>query len=119
MIQIEYRREGQINAASAQFGAHHETASGSRVGGTHGAGAWIVVSHSLPELSQYAHGRQKRKAIGLEALHAPTFVIHHDGQIPAYVFYLATQGAELLAVAPVACKQNHATHHRMAQARDV
>jgi hypothetical protein len=56
------------------------------------------------------------EAIGFEALHAATFVVNADEQIFAHLLNLSTQAAELLAVLPVACKQNNATNQWMFEA---
>lgn len=56
------------------------------------------------------------EAVGLEALHAPAFVIHTDQRIGPQFFDLAAQFGQLLAVAPIATKQNHAAHQWVAQA---
>ena len=56
------------------------------------------------------------EAIGFEALHAAAFMVNADQQIRAHAFDLAAQCSKLLAVLPVACKQNHATHQRVFEA---
>ena len=66
---------------------------------------------------QRGHRRQMRKAIGFKALHAPAFVVHGNQQIGAHSFDGGALLDQLRAALPVACKQNHAAHQRVRQAR--
>jgi hypothetical protein len=60
-----------------------------------------------------------RETIGAEALHAPALVVHADQEILAHVLHLRAKVRQLLAVLPVARKQDHAAHQRMRQAAAV
>ena len=57
-----------------------------------------------------------REAVGLEALHAATLVVHANQQVFAHFFDLGAQGAELSAVFPVAGKQDQPACQRMLEA---
>ena len=59
------------------------------------------------------------EAIGAKALHPPTLVVHTNQSIRAHTLDVIAQGRELLAVCPVAGKQDHAATQRVRQAATV
>jgi hypothetical protein len=50
------------------------------------------------------------KTVSLETLHAPAFVVHTNEQVGSQFFDTATQRSELLAVLPIASKQDETAH---------
>jgi len=54
--------------------------------------------------------------IGLETLHAATFVIDANEQIVTHIFYVTAQAGQLFAIAPVAGKQNDTANQRVFEA---
>ena len=107
-IKVEHRREAEINAAGAQFGTQHITASGGGVGRGH-----LVVD---PLRAQGAHRRQVRQAVGAKTLHPAAFMIDADQQVITQGLDLGAQLAELLAVFPVAGEQDDAAGQRVLEA---
>jgi len=111
VVEVQHRREAEVYAAGTQLGAQHVTAGGGGVGGGE-----LVLD---PALAQRAHGRQLGKAIAAKALHAPAFMVHADQEVFAHAFNLGAEVAELLAVFPVAGKQDDAASQRMPEAAAV
>ncbi|KAI1697461.1 hypothetical protein Ddc_19680 [Ditylenchus destructor] len=62
MVQVQHRRESEIDAAGAQLQRQHQAGRGGRLHGAH------RVLH--PQLAERAHRRQRGEAVGAEALHA-------------------------------------------------
>ena len=71
VVEVEHRREAEVDAAGAQLGAEHVAGGGRGVGGTHRR----LRIHSSPSARI---GRQVREAVGAEALHAAAFVVDAD-----------------------------------------
>ena len=110
-IEVKNGREAEVNAAAAQLGGQHVTASCGGVGRCQ-----LVLN---PQLAQGAHWRQVGKAIGFKALHAPTFMVNANQQVFANGFDRSAQGCELRAVFPVTGKQNDAAREWVFQAAAV
>jgi hypothetical protein len=71
VVEIEHRREAEIDAASAQLGGQHIARGRCRVQGARGI--------AVPQRADRAHRRQHGKSMA-EALHAATFVVDGDQQ---------------------------------------
>ena len=108
VVQIEHGREAQVHAAGAQLGAQHIAHGRGRVRGRH------RVAHPL--LTQPAHGRQVREAVGAKALHAPTFMVHADQQVRPDRLGLSHQRGQLAPVNPMPGEQDHAAGQGVGQA---
>ena len=110
-IEIEHRREAEVDAAGAQLGGQHEAAGGGGIGGAQ------RVAHPL--LAEHAHRRQVGEPIGAKALHAAAFVVDADQHVRADRLDLGGEFGELVAVLPVAPEQNQPAGQRMPQAATV
>ncbi len=111
MVEVEHRREAEVDAAGAQLGAEHVA------GGCGGIGGGQRILH--PHLAKHAHRRQVREAVGAEALHAPAFVVDADEQVGPDRLDLRGELDEGAPVGPVAREQDHAAHQRMREAAAV
>ena len=111
VVEVEHRREAEVDAAGAQFGAEHVAGGGGGVGG-----AQRVVH---PQFAQGAHRRQVREAVGAEALHAAAFVVDADQHVGAHVLDGGGELGELAPVLPVAREQDQAAGERVLQAAAV
>ena len=110
-IEIEHRREAEVDAAGAQLGGQHEAAGGGRVGGTQ------RVGHPL--LAEHAHRRQVGETVGAKALHAAAFVVDADQQVWPQRLDLGGEFGELVTVQPVAREQDQPASERMPQTTPV
>jgi hypothetical protein len=111
VIEIEHRREGEIDAAGAQLTGQHIAAGPRR-----GECAQRVLH---PQLSQHAHGGQVREAVAGEALHATALVVDGNQHIGADRLDLGRQRGELGAALEVAREQDQATGQRVLEAMAV
>ncbi len=111
VVEVQHRREAEVHAAGAQLGAQHIAAGGGGVGGRQ-----LVLD---PEFTQRPHGRQVGEAVRFEALHAAAFMVDANQQVIAHAFDVGAQAAQLLAVLPVAAKQNDAAGQRVLEAAAV
>ena len=108
-VQIEHRRERQIDAAGGQLAGEHPA---DLFGGGFGGFAPLFVPH----FAQRGHGRQAGEAVD-KALDAAAFVIDGDNQLGrAQRFDVGGERFELLDVLEVAAKQNHAADGGIEQA---
>jgi hypothetical protein len=122
MVEVENRREAEVDAAGAQLGAEHVASGARRVQRTHRAyastrAAGAAVVH--PELAEHAHRRQVGEAVAAKALDATAFVIDADEQVVADRFHLGGKLGELLPVTPVAREEDEAAGERMLEAATV
>ena len=118
-VQVQHRREAQVDAARAQLGGHHVAGRGGGVGGGHRAVAGRAVAVVHPALAVDVHRRQVREAVGTEALHAAAFVVDAHEQVGPDRLHLRHQLGDLLAVDPVAAEQDRAAGERMREAAPV
>ncbi len=110
-IEIEHRRETQVDAAGAQLGAEHMADCGCRIGGIE------CVDH--PALAEHAHRRQVREAVAAEALHPATLVVDAHQHVRPLGLDLCDELGELAPVLPVAREQDQPAGQRVAQATPV
>ena len=103
IVEIEHRRETEVDTASTQFGSQDVARRGCNLGGQQ----HILV----PKLAQPAHGRQHGEAIGAKALHAPAFMIDRDEEVLAHGTNRIGQRGELRAIFEVPCEQDDAARH--------
>ena len=87
VIEIEHRREAEIDAVCAQLARNGRTDIESRCARRHR----ILV----PSSPQRSHRRQRREFIAAKALHAPAFVIDADEQFRPQCVDRAGQRAQL------------------------
>ena len=104
-VEVEHRREAEIDPDGAQFG-RHQPAAGLR----QAAGALGVLVVDAPE---FADRRQRGKAVA-KALHPPAFVVHRHQQLRlALGVDVAHQRLDLFGRLVVARKQDDAADQRM------
>jgi len=118
-IKVEHRGESQVDPTGTQLAGQHIAAGRGRVGGGHGATALTALAVVEPHVAQTTHGRHVCEAVGLEALHASTLMVHADQDVGAQVLDLRAQGGELHAADPVAGEQDEPASQRMLQAAPV
>ena len=99
VVEVEHRREAEVDAAGAQLGAEHMAGSARRLERAHRAGAAAAGTVVHPHLAEHAHRRQRGEAVGAEALHAAALVVDADEQVGADRLRLGDQLGELAAVA--------------------
>jgi len=116
IVQVQHRGEAQVHTAGPQLGSQHVTTGCGRIRGVQRARVLFRAGRGHPHLSQRPHRRQVGKAIGLESLHAPAFVVDTNQQIGAHFLDVPAQGRELRAVLPIARKQNQAADQRVLEA---
>ena len=116
VVEVEHRREAEVDAAGAQLGAEDVAGGARRFHGAHRAGAAAAVAVVHPHLAEHAHRRQRREAVAAEALDAATLVVDADEQVGADRLDLGDQLGELQAVAPVASEQDDPAGERMGEA---
>ena len=119
VVEVEHRREAEVDAAGAQLGAEHVAGGARRLEGAHGAGAAAGVAVVHPHLAERAHRRQRREAVAAKALDAAAFVVDADEQVGADRLDLGGELGELAAVAPVAREQDEAAGQRMGEAAPI
>ena len=80
VVEVEHRREAEVDAAGAQLGAEHVAGGG---GGSIARMAPVPRAAAVvhPHLAERAHRRQVREAVGAKALHAAAFVVDADQQV--------------------------------------
>lgn len=119
VVEVEHRREAQVDAASAQLGAEHVTGSARCLHRVHRAAAAAEMTVVHPKLAERAHRRQVGEAIGAKALHPAALVVDADEQVLADRLDFSGELGELLAVAPVAREQDDAPSERVLEAAAV
>ena len=115
VVEVEHRREAQVDAAGAQLGGEHVAGRPRRFERAHGAGAGTAVAVVHPHLAEDAHRRQRREAVAAEALDAAALVVDADEQVGADRLHLGDQLGQLEAVAPVAREQDDPAGERMGE----
>ncbi len=108
IVEVEHRRERQVDIAGAQLGRQHIAA------GHRGAGRGQHIA--IPQLAQLRHRRQMGEAVGLAALHAAAFMVNADQHVVAQRANLARQRHQLRARLEVAREQDHAAGQWMRDA---
>ena len=108
VVEVEHRRETQIDAVREQLGGEHVARA------ARGFERCDMVA--LPEAPQAAHRRNAREAIGTKTLHPTAFMIDRDDQRrAAQRMDLGGQRQQLFRVAEVAREQDHAADQRVEQ----
>ena len=108
VVEIEHRREGQVDPASTQLGSERQADLTCR----RNRRLRVVV----PPVAEPAHRRHACKCIAA-TLHAPAFVVDGDQQRwRAQAMNRRAEGCELLRIDIVAGEQDRAADQRMAQA---
>ena len=108
MIEVEHRREAQVDAAGTQLGRQHFTDGA--------CGVTRLIRRARPHLAQHAHRRQAGKPVQ-EALDAPPFVVDRDQQVrAAQRTNLVGQRTQLCDRFEVAPEQDHRADQRVGQA---
>src|SRR5690349_11488208 len=106
-IEIDARRERQVDAMRAEFG-RHEPAHRARE-------RHALLRIDVEFMTDAAQGRQGREA-GAEPLNAAAFLVHgHDERRRTDGMDVGDQPGELVGVGVVAREQDDAAHERMAQ----
>ncbi|CFE02647.1 Uncharacterised protein [Bordetella pertussis] len=109
VVEVQYRREAEIDAAGAQLGGQHVAGLGRQ--------PHRRQRIAVPQLAQFLHGRQRGKAIVAKALHAAALVVHRDQQrLLARLVDGPRQRAQLPAIGEIAREQDHPAHQGVAQA---
>ena len=73
VVEVEHRREAEVDAVCAQFGRQHVAGLARQVPG--------LLRMGVPDLAEAAHRRQACESF-LEALHAAAFVVDADQEPP-------------------------------------
>src|SRR5438128_1880202 len=108
VIQVQHRREAEIDTMRAELGCNH-VADGGRGLARH-------VAVAVPELAEHAHRRDGGEALA-EALHATTLVVDaHRQRRLALALDIGGQLRQLLRVLVVPREENHRSRRRMADA---
>ena len=81
VVEVEHRREAEIDAARAQLGGEHVAARTGRLERAHRAGAAAPARIVHPDLAERAHRRDLGEAVAAEALDAAAFVVDADEQV--------------------------------------
>ena len=119
VVEVEHRREAEVDAAGAQLGGEDVAGRARGLEGAHGAGAAAAGAVVHPHLAEHAHRRQRGEAVAAEALDATAFVVDADEQVGADRLHLGDQLGQLDAVAPVAREQDDAARERMGEAAPI
>ena len=115
MVEVEHRREAEVDAAGAQLGGEHVAGRPRGFERAHGAAAGAAVAVVHPHLAEHAHRRQRREAVAAKALHPAALVVDANEQVAADRLRLGDQLGQLQAVAPVAREQDDAAGERMGE----
>ncbi|MNK95359.1 hypothetical protein D3C87_1155930 [compost metagenome] len=105
MVEIEHRREAQVDVARAQFGRQHVAARNGDLGGRHHI--------AIPQFAESCHRWQMREAIGLGPLYAATFMVDADQHVFAHSANRPRQRGQLGARLEIPREQDHAARQRM------
>ena len=108
VVEVEHRREAQVDAAGTQLGGEHVAEGAGGIGGAH------RVAH--PQLAERARGRQRGEAVAAKALHAAAFVVGADEAVGADRLHLGDDLGELAAAFEVAREKHEAAGERVRQA---
>ena len=109
VVEIEHRREAEVDAMRQQFGGKHEAGSAG------GIERREVVLR--PQRAEAAHGGQAGEAVGAEALYPAPFMIDRDDQRRvAQCPDLGGERAQLVGAGVVAREQDHTADQRIEQA---
>ena len=119
VVEVEHRREAEVDAAGAQLAREHMAGGGGGLEGAHRAGARSAAAVVHPHLAEHAHRRQLGEAVAAEALHPAAFVIDAHQHVGPQRLDLGDQLGQLPPVAPVAGEQDHPAGERMLQAAAV
>ena len=119
VVQVEHRREAQVDAAGAQLGRQHPAGGAGHVAGGQRAVAFALGRVVHPALAEGAHRRQVGEAVAAEALHPAALVVDADHDVGPDRLDLGHQPGQLRAVLPVAAEQDQAAGERMRQAAAV
>ncbi len=106
-VEVEHRREAEVDAVRAQLGSEHVAERG-----RHAAGLQYVA---VPQLAEPAHRRQTREPAA-EPLHAPAFVVDRNQQWRiAQRVDLGRQPKQLRRRLEVTSEQDHHADQRVHQ----
>ena len=115
VVEVEHRREAEVDAAGAQLGAEHVAGGARRLERPHRAGAGAAAAVVHPHRAEAPHRRQRREAVAAEALDAAALVVDADEQVGPDRLRLGDELGELQPVAPVAREQDDAAGQRMVE----
>src|SRR6266446_1160465 len=90
VIEVEHRREAEIDAVGGQLRAHDVGGAARRLARR--------VAVAVPELAELSHRRNRREPFP-KSLYAPAFVVYTDRQRRlTQAFQVLTQGEQLLRI---------------------
>ena len=78
VVEVEHRREAEVDSARAQLGAEHVTGGTRRLDRAHCAAAARAVRIVHPHLAEGAHRCDRSEAVAAEALDAAAFVVEQE-----------------------------------------
>src|SRR5688572_8753331 len=111
VVDVEYGREAQVDAVSAQLGRQHESSILGELA--------CMLGVAVPHMAERTHWRQHRKARA-KPLHSSAFMVDADEKPGlAKAMDLGCQRGELLGRAVVAREENHASGERMHEPRAI
>src|SRR5712664_86552 len=108
VIEVEHRREAEIDAVRGKLGGDDEGGAARRLARR--------VAVAVPELAELPHRRNRRETFA-KSLYSPAFVVDADRQRRlAQALDVLGERAQLLRILVIARKQDHGADRRMPQA---